>query len=129
VKLISPVIKYLHSPDVFDLSSYNPEEPDNFGFLLQAMIGPEGTDGEESFDIMVVTPKWLEKRAAEVQIFLPRHYLVVKEYDMNAIRTFIEEFIEQSSAETWDEVALLLSRLGCWEFENYQPYVEKKLRR
>jgi hypothetical protein len=122
MKLIRPVLKYLHSPDVLDFSSYHPEEDDNFGFLLQAMIGPEGTEGEESFDIMVVTPKWLQKRVAEVDIFLARHYLIVREYDMNLIRKFINNYIERSSAETWHESALRLSRLGHWEFEDYQTY-------
>jgi len=101
-----------------DFSSYYPEEVDNFGFLLQAIIGPEGTEVEESFEIKVVTPKWLGKRAAERKIFHLRHHLIVKEYDLPLIHRFINNFIERSSAETWEKAVLRLSQLGRWEFED-----------
>ncbi|WP_366097976.1 Imm8 family immunity protein [uncultured Bartonella sp.] len=53
------ILKRLYSPDIYNLESYIPPEEENFCFLLQAMIGPLGGDGEESFDIEVFTPMWL----------------------------------------------------------------------
>lgn len=38
---------------------YNPPEKDNFCFLLQTMVVPLDSEGEESFDIEVFTPMWL----------------------------------------------------------------------
>jgi hypothetical protein len=31
----------------------------------------------------------------------------------------IRKFIERSSGESWDEVALKVARIGFWEFEDY----------
>jgi hypothetical protein len=49
-------IKKLHSPDVWNLESFQPEE-DCFGFLLQLIVGLKGVESEESFDTPVCTPK------------------------------------------------------------------------
>lgn len=40
-------LKRVHSPDILDLENYKPENPTKFSFLLQAMVGPEGNEGEE----------------------------------------------------------------------------------
>jgi hypothetical protein len=43
-------LKRIHNPDIDNLSEYYPNDPENFSFLLQAIVGPLGEDGEESFD-------------------------------------------------------------------------------
>ncbi|MGQ5487003.1 hypothetical protein FA893_08770 [Photobacterium damselae subsp. piscicida] len=48
-------LKGIHSPEI-DFNAFGPEESDNFSFLLQAMIGLEGLEGEESFGIQVCAP-------------------------------------------------------------------------
>jgi hypothetical protein len=50
------VLKGLHSIDIADLENYAPDEEDNFGFALRAMVGPMNREGEESVDITVCTP-------------------------------------------------------------------------
>ncbi|MCU1273492.1 MAG: hypothetical protein JWO48_923 [Bryobacterales bacterium] len=114
-------LKRLHSPDVYDLRAYLPEVSDNFGFLLQAMIGPKGIEGEESFDIQVCTPKWLIGHSGRTDIILGRHYLIMIEYDYDRLVEKIASFCNECSGETWQEIAGRLSRLGKWEFEDYQP--------
>jgi hypothetical protein len=56
-------LKHLHSPDVHDLRSFKPDDPTNFSIFVQAMIGLEGDDASESFDLTVCTPTWLADRA------------------------------------------------------------------
>lgn len=55
---MQPVLKGLHSPDVYDLKTYLPDEEDNFGFLLEASIGSANGEAADIFSIMVCTPKW-----------------------------------------------------------------------
>src|SRR3954454_1725140 len=114
-------LKRLHSPDVQNLSTYLPEVRDRFGFLLQLMVGPEGSDGEESFDVFVCTPEWLKHNQSRTSLVLGRHYLIVLEYDYERLRYFLHEYCRECSGVTWQEIAQRLGRLGKWEFEDYEP--------
>lgn len=116
-------LKRLHSPDIGDLKAYSPEEPDNFGFLLQAMIGPEGQDGEESFDIVVCTPEWLKRNHPATKVVLGRHHLIVFRYDYRSLASYIAAFAGRCTGESWQEVACQLGRLGRWEFDDYRERV------
>ena len=69
-------VRYMFSPDVPDLPSYQPEPADEFGFLLQIIAGPDNGEGEESFDVIVCTPRWLEKTHARSDVVIGRHHLI-----------------------------------------------------
>lgn len=112
-------LKRLHSPDIYDLENYQPDDSEEFGFLLQAMVGPKGKDGEESFDINVCTPKWLKENNGRSSIIIGRHYLIVGEYNYKSISEFIQGYLRTCSGDSWSEVAEKVSRLGKWEFEDY----------
>ena len=112
-------LKHLHSPDIEDLKSYRPRIDDDFGFLLQMMVGPEGDAGEESFDILVCTPEWIKHRHKIDDLVLGRHFLIVFEYEYNRLLRFLQESCGQCSGETWEEVANKVGRIGKWEFEDY----------
>ncbi len=98
-------LKRLHSPDVFDLENHQPEDLHSFSFLLQAMIGPEGKEGEESFDIEVCTPKWIEQTYSLDDAAVGRHHLIVMEYNYARIVRSIEDFIKQCTGADWNGVA------------------------
>jgi hypothetical protein len=112
-------LKELYSPDIDNLESYQPEDPEKFGFLLQAIVGPEGKEGEESFDIEVCTPKWIEEVYKIDEILIARHHFIVREYNYQKILSTIKGFLRGCSGENWEEVATKVSRLGKWEFEDY----------
>lgn len=112
-------IKRLHSPDIDDLASYYPEDEECFGFLLQAIAGPRGLPGEESFDMIVCTPQWLIKQHRHEDVVVGRSHLIVFEYDFKRLSLFLERYAERCSGHTWREVAEKLSRLGNWEFQDY----------
>jgi Immunity protein 8 len=121
VSIVRPVLKRLHSPDIPDLESYSPEDPNSFSFLLQAMFGPEGGEGDESFDIVICTPAWLSREVARKGFVDGRHHLIVREYNLSHLRSFLSQYAKNSASNTWQEAANKLSRLGKWEFEDYKP--------
>ena len=114
-------VRRFHSPDVWDLAEYEPEDPEVFGFLLQVLVGPDNGPGEESFDIVVCTPGWLACEIGRGQLRWGRHQLLVHGYDWERISQFVRNEFESPEGETWPEVAEQLGRFGRWEFEDYVP--------
>jgi hypothetical protein len=113
-------IRALYSPDVHDLESWQPPRPDSFGILLQLLAGPAGEEGEESFDLLLCTTRWIEETHSPEDIVVGRHHLIVKQYRYDAIADFIRSYVASCSGDTWEEVAEKLGRLGKWEFEDYR---------
>ena len=99
----------LHSPDVADLERYVPDDED-VGLLVQAMIGPAGMEGEESFDLMVCTPRWLAMHIGSRHLF-GRHYLFLPRYDYAALRAAIENLCRLAEGDDWGAVASLYRAL------------------
>nr|VFJ65291.1 MAG: Immunity protein 8 [Candidatus Kentron sp. DK] len=112
-------LKRMHSPDIDNLEDFQPKNPDNFAFLLQIMVGPEGEDSMESFDVEVCTPEWINDTYSYEDIIIGRHHLIVKQYDYHGIFRVIESFVKGCTGSNWDEVANKIGRLGRWEFEDY----------
>jgi len=117
---MEPDLKYLHSPDIDDLELFKPQDTERFAFLLQIMVGVRGEDGEESFDVQVCTLKWLEDKYAEDDVIIARHMLIVQKYNYQGLLTTIHKFLQHCHGDTWRDVALKISRLGQWEFEDYE---------
>ena len=112
-------VRALHSPDA-DLVTFRPDDPEDVGILVQVMAGPDDGPGEESFDVMVCTPRWLERLVRTEGPLIGRHYLVVARYDGAEIRQFLTRVVESETAATWNELATRLGRIGMWEFEDYR---------
>lgn len=115
-------IKKIYSPDI-DLATFRPQDPESFSFLLRIIAGPEGEEGEESFDVEICTPKWLLETYAQEEVVIGRHHLIVFEYNLERIIQTIKSFCASCFGETWKEVAEKLSRLGQWEFEDYRDSI------
>lgn len=113
-------VKSIMSSDIYDLKSYIPEDKESFMFLIRIMVGANDEKGEESFDIEVCTPKWLMDNHNLGEVILGKHKLIVFEFDMHRILEKVKKLFENCSGEDWNEIAIKLSRIGHWEFENYQ---------
>jgi hypothetical protein len=113
-------INSFHSADINDLFNFKPQDPENFCFLLEMMIGPDCEEGEESFGIQVCTPIWLLSIMKKEDVIPGRHFLIVLEYNFERIYKKIKHLIENCTGADWSEVAEKVSRIGYWEFEDYQ---------
>ena len=112
-------IKLLQSINIEDLYDFIPEDPDNFSFLLELMIGPADAPGEESFDIQVCTPKWLASNMKNEDVLFGNHLLIVLEYNFAKILNKIERYVRACKGNNWNEIASKLARMFHWEFEGY----------
>lgn len=115
--MVQPEIKHVLSFDVPDLRSYRPEE-EAFAVFVRAIIGPHGERGEESFDFTVCSPEWIKQHCTEPMLGL--HLLIVPSYNYEQFTKFLEKLVRACAAETWDECASKLQRIGSWEFEGYE---------
>jgi hypothetical protein len=115
-------VRSMFSPDA-DLATFSPADPGDVSVLVQVIVGPQGGPGEESLDVFVCTPRWVARRVHEVGPVIGRHHLIVERWDYSAIRTFLRDVIESEEAPSWPELGERLSRIGKWEFEDYQPGV------
>src|SRR5262245_39386521 len=95
--LMKAELRRLHSPDAPDLGSFVPANPENFGLLMQAMIGPKNEKGEESFDFIVCTPGWLSTQLAKSGYLMGRHHLIIDRFNLELIRGAIENLCSQAT--------------------------------
>jgi len=113
-------IKNIISPDIIDFKTYWPEDEESFSFLITVLVGPRGTAVEESFNVVVCTPKWLLKKYDENEIIIGKDKLIVFKFDMERILARIRKLFDNCSGKDWNDIAMKLSRIGHWEFENYR---------
>ncbi|MEV6071909.1 Imm8 family immunity protein [Nocardia sp. NPDC052001] len=110
-------LKGLHSPDPEPTAASPLEQRDTL--FVQLLIGPAGEPGEESFGIMVCTPKGLQRLVDEHGPISGRHYLFVESIDLGFIQKHVENFLGRLDEPSWPELAGKVARFGHWEFEDY----------
>jgi hypothetical protein len=111
-------IKRFYSPDI-DLESFVPTNHTKVGFLLQIMVGPENEVGEESFDVTVCTPGWLQEHYANQAVVPLRHHLLIQDYNYHSLTTSLRQLVERCVGDSWKEIAQQVGKIGQWEFEEY----------
>ena len=110
------------------MSSFVPDSEDCFGFWCEASIGRSDGEGADLFQFCVCTPAWLieERRRGLIdEVSLLRGLILVFSYDYEAVVNLVQAYARSCEGKTWGEIAAKLSRVGLWEFEDYQPYIER----
>ena len=114
------VVRRLHSPDA-DLATFVPGSDKTLAYSSRSLRDPRRGSGEESFDVTVCTPRWLQRWVEENGPTSGKALLGVAEYDEPRTRVFLTDAVESQEAETWSDLALKIGRIGTWEFEDYRP--------
>lgn len=112
------LVRTFISPDI-QLDSYHPEDPKNFSFLIQAIVGPSDGPGEESVQFVVCTPEALKDRIAREGVILGRSLVIADSPHISQILATIKSAIERTQGANWKEVGGRLARLGIYEFEDF----------
>jgi hypothetical protein len=112
-------VRNIMSTEIFDLENYRPDDYENFSFLLTVTVGAIGETGGDLFNIDVCTPKWLLDHQYD-DVIIGKGKLIVFRCDMKMILARIRRLFEGCSGKDWNEIAIKLSRIGDWEFEDYK---------
>jgi hypothetical protein len=104
-----------------EINSFWPNAIDDFSVGGDAVIGITGQEGGDIFSFTVCSPKWFAKQNSEKAVFV-RHFIFMNEYDDFALKGLIQELVRNTSGNSWDEIALQLSRYLFWEFEDYEEF-------
>ncbi|MEU5961441.1 Imm8 family immunity protein [Micromonospora parva] len=110
-------VRHFISPDV-DIDDFRPDDPENFSFLLQALVGPADSAGEESLQFLVTTPRSLAEAVQSDGVIFGRSLVIVDGPNMPRILDSVRRAIERLEAPSWQLLAQQLTRLGVYEFES-----------
>ena len=86
---MKPELKSFYCLDIEKpLKEYTPFVEDNFGFWARIIVEDKYLGGEESFDIMICTPKWILDNYKEEDVLTGQYHLIVLKYNYNNILSF-----------------------------------------
>jgi hypothetical protein len=115
-------VRSLHSPEVDDLARWVPDDPQDVLFLVQLEIGQEANGSADLFQIVVATPRGLERyrRARTNPIIFDRGLLVMSVYSRDRFRDWLTRTLARCDAGCWAESVQLLRRFFLWEYDDYR---------
>jgi Immunity protein 8 len=119
---ITPQIRSLFSPDAPGFPRWEAGDPSDVAILVEVEIGEDGQPGADVFQIMLVTPKGLERMAANKRepVILDRGLVVMREATAAGFEAWLSTTVEACAADTWVATVFNLQRYFRWEYENYK---------
>ena len=111
-------IKAYERTDNEDLSSYEPEDRQVFGFTLLFSIGVKGQPGADYFEVDVASAGYLEHLVP--QPFFLEHTILAADYNIPEIVALVRKRVEALDGDSWEGLAGKISRFARWEFEDYR---------
>jgi hypothetical protein len=84
------------------------------------MFGPANEPGEEIFQFVVCTPRWLVSESFPKGYCWGRSYLFVTSWSAPLVLRVFSDLCRHAEGPDWDTITTKLSRYGSWEFEDYR---------
>lgn len=114
--MIRPELRSLESLylDV-PLKDYSPSDPGCVGILVDAYIGSAGEPGDDIFEFLVRTPRYLTDELAQKGPLFGRDYILLDHYDFQLVWNRIDALCKDIEGPDWETVARRLGRYGLWE--------------
>ena len=109
-------IKRYERTDNEDLSSYEPEDKQVFGFTLLFSIGVKGQEGADYFEVDVASPGYLELLVPQ-PLFL-RHTILATDHNIPEVVALMTRYVENLEEESWEQLVSKISRMARWEYED-----------
>ena len=114
-------LKDVSSIDVESLEGFTPDDPTCFLVWVTLSIGIEGTDAADNFRALICSVRSLGAMVAESGVIVGQPLIVADAWDFPLIRQRVEDYCTGCEGEEWEDILPMLTRLGLWEFENYNP--------
>jgi hypothetical protein len=103
------------------LESFTPDDPAHFSLWVTLSIGIEGLDAADDFQALICSTNSLAELVAQRGVLVGQPLIVTQNWDLSLIRKRIEDYCAACQGEEWEDILPMLTRLGLWEFENYNP--------
>ncbi len=103
------------------LESFSPDDPTRFMVWVTLSIGLEGTEAADDFQALICSARSLAAMVEGSGIVVGQPLIVAETWDYPLIRQRIEDYCAACEGEEWEDILPMLTRLGLWEFENFNP--------
>lgn len=80
----------------------------------------EETAAADNFRFFICNDAWLSCQQVLGIACEARYLLVDGPFDASKVKPRLEALIESCVGDSWDEVVAEVSKVGLWEFEDYQ---------
>jgi hypothetical protein len=97
------------------------DDPTDAAQWVRVIAGPDNGPGEESFDLFVCTPRWLQKKVQDDGPVIGIHHVIAGRWVADQVEAFVRSMIESEIAEDWAHLGDRIGRLAHWEFDSYRP--------
>jgi hypothetical protein len=114
-------LKDVSSSTLESLESFTPDNPSSFSLWVTLSIGPEGTDAADDFEALICSVDSVAAMAAESSVIVGQPLIIAERWDYPQIRQRIADYCSACQGEEWEDVLPMLTRIGLWEFENFNP--------